>query len=663
MSVIALRKARASEEYAHLYEQLTVNGFLQGEILESAEQYLVRIDIYDVTLLEERDFRHYKKVLLEDGSYTKKQVLERTAGLRNLQKYWVQKEYGDLIEEIDRCQDVDKKLVMNIKRFLIRHGVHHIGEIDYLVRERYEEDLQDFISPNKKLEYLKNFDKVKQWQLKEEANTIQGIARQKMRYQNQVLFLPYLPNQKLAMDFYWIQDKAELVWDFRQETSERLKRQIFSILMYSLDNIQDPKDRRVRYLLPLKWLYEFCIKEDIGDIEYLEQEQIQSFENIVSAKVVNVGQSMQIVDNSRKILFLCGQDTNWKANVWYLERFHLKEGRNNPSNPIRKLSFLEISNLKNRALIQEYAKYLIGITDLAVSNVRTQVNWIKKFVEYFRDETSICEVTPEQMDTYFIELQDEDIIADTFNQKVIHILKFFQYLKTNKYIEEIPFEPSYYLQKTYPIHHDRSVEKAVYMEILDKTYLFPEVTRLIFLHLWGTGLRISEVCTLKGDAYYWDGEDAWLKVYQIKMRADKMIPIPLILYEIMQKYIQKNKIPAKSYVFKSTDGSAYRVGTFISNFKQCCKTHKIANGEYVFKSHDYRHTLATRFYDDGVSMQTIRDYLGHVTENMTKEYVDYMPKKLDQANTTYFEKPENNLAVIISVKKRGDKHEKKNISV
>ena len=32
------------------------------------------------------------------------------------------------------------------------------------------------------------------------------------------------------------------------------------------------------------------------------------------------------------------------------------------------------------------------------------------------------------------------------------------------------------------------------------------------------------MCTLKGGAYYWDGEDAWIKVYQIKMKAEKMIP-------------------------------------------------------------------------------------------------------------------------------------------
>ena len=71
---------------------------------------------------------------------------------------------------------------------------------------------------------------------------------------------------------------------------------------------------------------------------------------------------------------------------------------------------------------------------------------------------------------------------------------------------------------------------------------------------------------------------------------------------------------------------------------------KIADCEYVFKTHDYRHTLATQFYDDGVPIQTIRDYLGHVAEEMTKQYVDYMPKKLEKASEAYFQEETHSFA-------------------
>ena len=47
----------------------------------------------------------------------------------------------------------------------------------------------------------------------------------------------------------------------------------------------------------------FLWREEIDNLEGLELEQIQRFEKIVEQKVVNVKNSMQIIDNSRKILF------------------------------------------------------------------------------------------------------------------------------------------------------------------------------------------------------------------------------------------------------------------------------------------------------------------------------------------------------------------------
>jgi len=323
--------------------------------------------------------------------------------------------------------------------------------------------------------------------------------------------------------------------------------------------------------------------------------------------------------------------------------------------PVYILSFIEVTNKKNRELLQEYAKYHVGIGGLTIANIRGQLYEVKRLLEYFKEEESICQVDENQLDDYFRKLEEKDTKDDTFNKRIVHYIKFYQFLNVRGYMKEIPFKPEYYLKKTYPEHHDRTVEEKVYMEILHKLYAFPLVPRLIFLHLWCTGLRISEVCTLKGDAYYWDGEDAWLKVYQIKMKADKMIPIPLVMYRIMRKYIEREHIRPKDYIFKGKDGGAYRGTTFRQEFQQYCDKNGIADGSYIFKTHDYRHTLATQFYDEDVSIQTIRDYLGHFSEEMTKQYVDFMPKRIEKASDTYFKKPENDLASTIKAKKRGER--------
>ena len=87
-------------------------------------------------------------------------------------------------------------------------------------------------------------------------------------------------------------------------------------------------------------------------------------------------------------------------------------------------------------------------------------------------------------------------------------------------------------------------------EIIEKLKYFPEHLRCMFLHLWCLGLRGSEVCTLKGDAYYLEGKDSWIKIYQVKMKSYKRIPIPKALYDVMKVYIERHEIQPDEYIFK-----------------------------------------------------------------------------------------------------------------
>ena len=74
----------------------------------------------------------------------------------------------------------------------------------------------------------------------------------------------------------------------------------------------------------------------------------------------------------------------------------------------------------------------------------------------------------------------------------------------------------------------------------------------------------------------------------------------------------------------------------------------------TLKGNDYyRHTVATMFYDTGVSIQGVRDYIGHDYLEMTEQYIDYMPRKIAKANAEFYEKPGNSLAVNL---KKGGKH-------
>ena len=520
--------------------------------------------------------------------------------------------------------------------FMVSEDMETIADLDYPARVRFEKWLPDHTDSAAYRHYLVSFDRIKQYSVSKEIHIAADGKPVRPNYENTILFLLYHPNPDIRAMFRKATKKHELAWDFTRAVPEKLKRQIFDILHYALENDTAFETRR-KHLLGLRELYDFCADEKIDDIEQMELAQEQQFKGLDSERLKPYNR-VGIISFCRKALFMQTEKINWNAHVWYMERFQIQPERLDAASPVSSISFTEVTHKKNRELLKKYIRYGLGITNLSVSVIRGEHSAIRNFLnDICQDENEdVCSVTPAQMDDYFKKQRQRSVQAETYNKNVMCIQHFFNFLKVRQYIERIPFDAECCLKKIIPRHLDRSVAQEAADEILEKLCCFPETIRIMYLHLWGVGLRISEVCTLKGNAYYIQGKDAWIQVYQIKMRTYKRIPIPDALYKLMKVYLKKHGVKADDYVFQNAKGGAYCKSTFRYNMLKYCELNNIQNGGYVFKSHDYRHTIATYFYDTGVPLQSIRDYLGHDYEEMTEQYIDYMPKKIEKASEEYF---------------------------
>ena len=534
--------------------------------------------------------------------------------------------------------------------FMVSEDMETIADLDYPARVRFEKWLPDHTDSAEYRHYLVSFDRIKQYSVSKEIHIAADGKPVRPNYENTILFLLYHTNPDIRAMFRKATKKHELAWDFTRAVPEKLKRQIFDILHYALENDTAFETRR-KHLLGLRELYDFCADEKIDDIEQMELAQEQQFKGLDSERLKPCNR-VGIISFCRKALFMQTEKINWNAHVWYMERFQIQPERLDAASPVSSISFTEVTHKKNRELLKKYIRYGLGITNLSVSVIRGEHSAIRNFLnDICQDENEdVCSVTPAQMDDYFKKQRQRSVQAETYNKNVMCIQHFFNFLKVRQYIERIPFDAECCLKKIIPRHLDRSVAQEAADEILEKLCCFPETIRIMYLHLWGVGLRISEVCTLKGNAYYIQGKDAWIQVYQIKMRTYKRIPIPDALYKLTKVYLKKHGIKADDYVFQNAKGGAYCKSTFRYNMLKYCELNNIQNGGYVFKSHDYRHTIATYFYDTGVSLQSIRDYLGHDYEEMTEQYIDYMPKKIEKASEEYFSR--HSLAACM---KRGEK--------
>ena len=544
--------------------------------------------------------------------------------------------------EIRECSEVGSCYANKVKKFMAANGIWHLKELDYYWREVFEEFLSHEVKPSSYRKYIKAFDRLKQHSVQAELRLIgrQGLIRPK--FDNQMLFLLYHPNPDVVRKYNDSTKKKDLLWDFSVSAPEQMKRQIFRTLHRILESEDGYEINRIR-LIELKKIYDYCIKKKVTDIEKLELKKKKKIKRVLQNEPV-LKKEIDIIDYIRETLFLESKEIRWNVNVWYMKRFHLQKERLNAANPVKRISFLEVSNQKNRELLKKYIRYNLGLTDLSVSSICNEFRYVRNFLTNLQPDKDVCTLTNQQINWNLLKVEKKSIKAESYNDIILSILHFFQFLRAHEYILEIPFQKDYYLKKEIAQHHDRSIENDIQLQLLRNLHRFPEELRLMYLHLWTLGLRISEVCTLKGDAYYLRGRDAWIKIYQIKLRTFKKIPIPDALYQLMQIYIQRKGIRPDEYVFQNQKGGAFRSGTFRKKMLDCCTAYGIQNGEYIFRSHDFRHGVATQLYNNGTSLQSVRDYLGHEYDEMTLQYVDYMPKRLDKENETFFDLPGNSLA-------------------
>lgn len=563
---------------------------------------------------------------------------------------------GRVGEELDACHEIDGVGKRKLKAFLLEMGIQSITEMDYPLRQTYREYLEYSQRIKQPERYLLAYDRVKQYSIREQMQTLAGRQQNQWRLDHQVLFIPYHPNQAIAMAFDSVRNKPNMVWDFTRPCAQAVKEQVFTTLNAVIDQFKEPR-RREQRLSGLQLLYDFCTEKNIRDIEKLEEAQVREFEAYLDRHTTSESRKLQLLPSlnfCRKTTFLQSEEIHWDANIWYLERLKLPKNRVNPSGSFSSVSFVEITGSENRRYAKEYMKYQMGITGQSVSTIVIKFGGIKNFLIWLcGNNENVCDCTAERIDRYLKELQERNIIAKTYNEYLTGMVQFFRFLVVRGYMEKVPFRIEYYQKKMLPKHHDRSVSPEVCEELLSKLHLLPEHLRCMYLHLWTLGLRVSEVCTLKGNAYYRQEQDAWIQVYQIKMRNYKRIPISEGLYKIMQVYIKRHGIGPDDYLFTNRNGGAYRSGTFRQQMKKFCEDQEVEGGDYLFKSHDYRHTVATFFYDSGVSLQSVRDYLGHNYEEMTQQYVDYVPRKIAKANEEYFKNPGSSLAACL---KKGGKN-------
>lgn len=547
------------------------------------------------------------------------------------------RDYPVLKGQIDECSFICPAHREKMYLFLRGEGVQGISEIDYSLRLKYEKYLT-VTAVKRATGYINAFDRVVMGHRNKNFLSVSGQAAFEYKKDEEV-YLPYEARADKTGFLFKMQDKRCLAWDFSYVCPKSFKKQVSTVLSHIIECMDETEAGRLhrRHLVILKCLYGFCCNNRIYDLMALSKEREEQFCAYAYQTHGYFGKyAKPVVNLCRKILFLGSREINWHANVWYMQRFLLDEARVNESSRVETISFLNIKNSRNRHIFQDYMKYLIGLTDMSISTIRAIKYRIEEFILYI-DEKHIYEVCASDIDRYIGWQLKKGNRKEFIDRKLTELDKWYRNLLSYGCIGKMPFDIQYYASTKFEnTHSDRAVEEKFIRLILKNLGKCEEKIRLMFLTQLCTARRISEVCQIRAGNIRKDGGDYWACFYQPKMHEDIMVPIPKQLFVLLDKYINSNNIGSKEHVFQSESGKAYRSGAYQKKMSKFCMETGICEAGYDFKSHDFRHTVATLLYNQGASIQAIRDFLGHKTDEMTKQYIDFIPKEVEKKSREFF---------------------------
>jgi integrase/recombinase XerD len=166
---------------------------------------------------------------------------------------------------------------------------------------------------------------------------------------------------------------------------------------------------------------------------------------------------------------------------------------------------------------------------------------------------------------------------------------------------------------------------------------------VIMIALLDTGLRISELLSLKDYHVDWDNSILWLGASRAKLRMGRPIPISERTFRLLKDLINENAILPEwdRTIFISVSGKPLCSSSVRQIMKEYGKKAAISNVRV--SPHTLRHTFSTHFILNGGDPFSLMKILGHSSIEMTMRYIQMNTEEIKKQHgefsplTTYHE--------------------------
>lgn len=267
-------------------------------------------------------------------------------------------------------------------------------------------------------------------------------------------------------------------------------------------------------------------------------------------------------------------------------------------------------------LIVAFKEHLTIIKSLAFNTVDAYIRDILDFELFLSQiDKSLLDSSSEDLLQYLISIEN----PRTQNRHLSSINTFYNFCDEN-YDDVIKPKASFAkIPSSLPkyLNPDTIMKN---LELIDDSKLLGLRDRAIILFLYATGVRVSELLTIKKN----DIDENWVKVIYAKGSKQRIVPIASIAIDALNDYL--NKLEKKSdYLFLNYKGTPLsRISVF-----------KITKKYYNVSPHTFRHSYATSLILGGADLMVVSELLGHSNIETTQIYTHIQQKHLTQTINSF----------------------------
>ncbi len=299
------------------------------------------------------------------------------------------------------------------------------------------------------------------------------------------------------------------------------------------------------------------------------------------------------------------------------------------------------TQMSNQVLeLETFIRFLQVEKNLSIHTVYNYKKDIEHFSSFMKQHSieRYAAVSYGLVRLYLTELYALKMKRKTVARKISALRSFYKFLMTEQFVTENPF-----IQASIPKQETRlpsflyEDELAELFSVSDLTTPLGQRNQALLELLYGTGIRVSECCSLQfRDIDFQIGTI----VVMGKGRKERYLPLGSYAINALQIYIndgRKKLLQKTAQVNKHALFLNYRGGNLTQRGVQKILAELVSKAAATFQisPHVLRHTFATHLLNKGADMRSVQELLGHSHLSSTQIYTHVTKERLKHVYNSF----------------------------